>query len=312
MPQMIPVEKLIELSRINRAPYDSLKKGIVLKYLSKEPRDINVIIGIRGRKDFLPVCIKYFKKAIEKSDLKVNITIVEQDNAQQYKDICKNLNVDYIFIPNSILKNGNSYNRSFCFNAGYLLANPSTWYLFHDIDILVDSSFFIKVNTYLKQKNLKWLQPYTKKRVLLLSPRITEYIIINGGLRDDLSAAKCCYREAQTGSTGGSILVRDDIFMEAGGFDPEFFYGYGPEDSFFWSKLEVCNNPVGVMGSHFYGGGTFADDPPIEVYHMYHEPMWYTNPDEKHMLYIRESFWKYSYEDKIKLIAEKKNTLKGS
>lgn len=306
---MIAVDTLIESSKFIYGSYSCLKRDIVHKDLSKDTRDLNVIIGVRGRSNFLPVCIKYLKEAIKNSTLKVVITIVEQDSVSHYRAQCKSLGVGYIFIPNIIIKKGESYNRSFCFNVGYLLATQSTWYLFHDIDILVDGSFFSNISTYLA-KNPKWLQTYTHKRVLLLNPGITEEIVKSTGLID-LKAVKD-YKEAQAGSTGGSIIVRNDVFLDVGGFDPEFFYGYGPEDSFFWSKLEVCTKPTGIMEGHFCGGGVFADDPAIEVYHMHHEPMWYTNPDEGGMLRIRESFWKYSYEDKMKLIQDKRSTLKDA
>jgi hypothetical protein len=304
---MIPVDNIIALARHNSAPYSDLISDKVYKDISKGYRDVNVIIGIRGRSSFLSTCIRYFKKAIEGSELKVNITIVEQDNSSHYMDTCKDLGIDYIFIPNSILKNGESYNRSFCFNVGYLLASPSIWYLFHDIDILINHDFFKSLKTYLV-KNPKWLQTYTKKRVLLLNPGITEALVNSKETLDLVTIND--YKEAQPGSTGGTLLVRHDIYMDVGGFDPEFFYGYGPEDSFFWSKLEVCNKPVDMMGTHFNGGGTFSDDPAIEVLHMYHEPMWYTNPHERYMLYIRESFWKYPYAEKLKIILEKQDILK--
>jgi hypothetical protein len=304
---LIPIQKLLELLYNNKISYEDIKKDIVHKNISKNPKDINVIIGIRDRKSFLPVCVRYLKRSIKESSLKINITIIEQSNIPEYVDVCKELDVDYIYIPNHIIKKGQSYNRSFCFNVGYLLTTPSTWYLFHDIDILVDNDFFKNISIYL-DKNPKWLQTYTQRRVLLLDQESTSLIINNPNIVNlkDIKG----YKEATQGSTGGSILVRNDVFLDVGGFDPELFYGYGPEDSFFWSKLEVNNKPINIMYDHFQGGGVFADDPAIEVFHMYHKPMCYSNPDEWIMLKIRESFWNYTYNDKIKIIQEKKRILK--
>jgi predicted glycosyltransferase involved in capsule biosynthesis len=117
------------------------------------------------------------------------------------------------------------------------------------------------------------------------------------------------FQPAMPGSTGGSILVRRDTFLSVGGFDPELFYGYGPEDSFFWSKLETLEKRVDPINWHFAGGGMFADDPPIDVYHMYHEPKWFSNPDEPRMLDIRHSFWHYQHEEKCQIVAEKRRIL---
>lgn len=304
---MFPIHKIIELLEGKKICYENLNKYDMHKNVSKEYRDINVIIGIRDRKSFLPVCIQYLKEAIKKSNFKVKITIVEHNDTPQYSSICKILDVDYVFVSNEAIKLGEIFNRSFCFNVGYLLTVPSTWYLFHDIDILVDNNFFKDISVYI-DKNPKWLQTYTKKRVLLLNKEVTT-AIVNNPNTINLGAIKG-YKEAFSGSTGGSILVRNDVFLDAGGFDPEFFYGYGPEDSFFWSKLEVNNKPVDIMYDHFQGGGVFADDPAIELYHMHHRPMYYSNPNEWIMLKIRESFWNYTYDEKIKIIQEKNKILK--
>jgi len=289
----------------NRIPYQNLSNPDVLKDLSSTPRDINIIIGVRGREAFLPICIRYLKKAIEKSPLTTRITIVEQDISPKFRDICKGVDIDYVFIPNSFIVSGKAYNRSLCFNAGYILANLSTWYLFHDIDILVDPEFFVKLKTYL-DKNPQWIQTYTKKRVLLLKSGITDTIIKHTACIDfSVLQNERDYSPATAGSTGGSILVRSDIFTKVGGFDPELFYGYGPEDSFFWSKLECLDKRVDQVYNHFAGGGVFADDPAIEVYHLYHSSMSQSNPDERVMLGLRQYFWSLKYNEKMDIINEK-------
>lgn len=293
----------------NSITYKNLSNIDIIKDISTTYRDLNIIIGIRGRETFLPVCIRYLKKALEKSPITVKITVVEQDTQPHLRDICKTLDLDYIFIPNSFLASGKAYNRSLCFNVGYLLSTPSTWYMFHDIDILVDPEFFIKLKIYL-DRNPSWLQNYTKKRVLLLKPDITNTLLKHQFCVDfSVLKEERDYKPATPGSTGGSIVVRSDIFAKVGGMDPELFYGYGPEDSFFWSKLECLDKKVDVMFDHFTGGGMFANNPPIEVYHMYHKPMSGTNSDEKVMLGIRKYFWSINYEEKIKIIQEKKRIL---
>jgi hypothetical protein len=66
------------------------------------------------------------------------------------------------------------------------------------------------------------------------------------------------------------------------------------------------------MFDHFAGGGMFADDPSIEVYHMFHKSMSGSNPDEKVMLGIRKYFWSLKYEEKMKIVQEKERILQES
>jgi hypothetical protein len=268
---------------------------------------INVIIGVRGRKNFFIPCIEHLKEAIK--NIPVTITIVEQDVISNYKEICKELNIDYIFVENSSIPSGDNYNRSFCFNTGFLFSNKSSWYLFHDIDMLVDNTFFEIIKLYI-DRNPLWLQPYTKKRVIRLNKDTTDQICAKKNCLSNLNSDKD-YKAANIGSTGGSILVRRDAFVDVGGFDPELFYGYGPEDSFFWSKLEVLEKKVEYMDCHFAGGGMFADDPPIEIYHMYHDSMQDSNPHLNFMCEIREAFWRCSYPDKLLILNKKRDILKS-
>ena len=50
------------------------------------------------------------------------------------------------------------------------------------------------------------------------------------------------------------------MFFEVGGYDPELFYGWSPEDLFFWDKIESMES-IGI-----------TDNPKNEIYHMYHKP----------------------------------------
>lgn len=269
---------------------------------------INVVIGVRGRSQFLSLCLQYLKTAALVSKLPITFLVVEQDNEMQHKDLCWGMNIPYLFASNSTIHHGHQYNRSFCFNLGFITASPSYWYLFHDVDMLVEPDFFIKLNEYI-QKYPLWLQPYTKKRVILLKEDATNKLCQGEYNLSGLVIDKD-YKTADPGSTGGSILVRRDAFIDVGGFDPELFYGYGPEDSFFWSKLESLEKEVGDMSYHFAGGGLFADDPSIEIYHMYHVSMQSTNTYLDFMRNIRETFWHSSYADKLRILSKKKEVLK--
>ena len=80
---------LIEILNNNKLNLDILKEH-VFKDIKKTECDINVVIGVRQRLHYLLTVIKYFKKAIEKTNLKIALTIVEQDFKQELYEHLKN------------------------------------------------------------------------------------------------------------------------------------------------------------------------------------------------------------------------------
>jgi hypothetical protein len=77
-------------------------------------------------------------------------------------------------------------------------------------------------------------------------------------------------RPARPGSTGGSLLIGSKLFEWVGGYDPEFFWSYAPEDNFFWLKLEINADPGGYVSDCHAGNALYADNPALDVYHMDH------------------------------------------
>jgi hypothetical protein len=189
---------------------------------------------------------------------------------------------------------------------GYLLCPETKWNIFHDLDILVEEEYFAKLEAYLINYP-KWVQPYTNRRVIRLSERITKDIC-SGKLWDLTSIPKEEITEAAVGSPGGSIVVRSDVFEAVGGYDPELFFGYAPEDSFFWTKLEVFSGEIDHVSTCFHNGGAFANDPPIEVYHLDHPATQNLNFWYKDMLDVIGSYYIYAYPDK-KVFVEFKRDL---
>jgi hypothetical protein len=262
-----------------------------------ETPDLNFFVPVRGRTQFFKPFIRYAKYAESESKLKVNFVIIENDVKPLYKDLCEKERVDYIFIPTSVSYSDGIFAKSLCYNIGFLLSQRSEWNVFHDLDILIDDSYFNKVSKYL-ESNPSWVQPYTKKRVILLGPMSSSVIINSDSTIVNFSSLPD-KKESAVGAPGGSIVVRSSDFIKVGGFDPELFFGYSPEDSFFWTKLEILygansNN----FKTHFQGKGVHADDPPIEVYHLHHAPAINENKYYKYMLDILHSYWNYSIEDR--------------
>ncbi len=274
-----------------------------------ESSDINFYIPVRGRLPFIEPCVEYLKKAIEQGPYKVKIVIIENSTLPEFFIKAENLGVDYIYIPSELSQSKGMFAKSLAYNIGYLLSKPAKWNIFHDLDILVQPDYFSKLKKYLDE-NPKWVQPYTKRRVLRISEEYTNKICL--GDHVDLEKIPEGHVVAsRPGSPGGSIVVRNDMFENVGGYDPELFYGYAPEDDLFWAKLEASSSITNTIRSCFDGGnGVFADAPSIEVYHMFHVCLESQNKEFKRMLFYDHSYYSYSHEDKLKYNKHKKDILK--
>lgn len=267
-------------------------------------RDINIFIPVRKRIEFIEPCLSYFERAVKRTSLKVHITVIENDIKPWYMDFLKDKDVDYIFIPVEVSCSDGLFAKSLAYNSGFLKTKRAKWNIFHDLDILVDEDFLEKIQIYLK-RNPTWIQPYTNRRVLRVGSAATANIIKDPQNVHRLSEIQGV-EPSKPGSPGGSIVVKSNDFISIGGYDPEFFYGYAPEDSFFWAKLELLYNPSqNEIRNHFMGNAFYADSPPIEIYHLNHQMQDTTNPKLGLMLNILESFFNCSKEIRLKIIEKK-------
>jgi len=268
------VNKLITI--LNDRAYDY--KAIydhpnTIKSLSNEERDINFIIGVKGMIPFFKVVLTNVIVALSKSVInkyRVKIVIVEQDDKPQYKDFCIDNKVEYIFIPQEVCETEGMHSTALMYNIGYLFTKKPMYSIFHCADILVPHNFFDILSRSYITKNPKWLQCFTKTRVKLVSPKASEGMVQDGGKFNsaELQDGRDLLPDPCPGAPGGSILVKSDVFESVGGYDPELFYGYTLEDAFFWTKLECMVHEVNKIESCHCGGGKYADNPPIEIYHL--------------------------------------------
>lgn len=157
--------------------------------------------------------------------------------------------------------------KSLCYNLAFLLAPPSPYYLFHDVDVIVNRDFVQGLEDGLKSK-VPWMQPYYGKSVPYLSKRSSK--LVRKGLIDGRSIVmnnielehptQCC-------SPGGSILISAGVFCSVGGYDADIFVGYSPEDRFIWFKLELI------------GGPYYTNNSRARAWHLHHERnIWRQNP----------------------------------
>jgi len=268
-------------------------------------RDLNLFLPVRGRLTFLNPCLNYINRASEEAGIKVNAVVIENDSIPLYKVFCKQRNIDYIFIPNDISCSDGMFAKSLCYNIGFLRVQQTEWNIFHDLDILVEKDYFKKLNKYFKDETT-WIQPYTQKRVTRLNPEETKRIVKNPDMYIELEGLGT---PSNPGSPGGSIVVRSTDFINIGGYDPEYFYGYSPEDAFFWAKLEVFYKEIKEsFDTHFQGSAVYADDPSIEVYHLDHPHAEGTNEKLHLMVNYLRSYYRASYERKINFIDTKRDS----
>jgi hypothetical protein len=304
-----PVDSFIKIIQDRAVDYTAIANHTrFLSDVKESEFDINLYIPKKGRDEFLVPCLSYLNKAIVASSKKIRVVVLENDYEPKSQELCKKMGADYLFVPLDITDTNGLMAKALMYNIGYLNTPRFSWNIFHDIDILVDEDYFIKLDLYLK-KNPKWIQPYSKKRVLRLSEEITKRICRG----DAFKLSQLPERHvtpANPGSTGGSIVVSSELFERVGGYDPELFYGYAPEDTFFWLKMECTFNRVDHVTTFFNGGATYADDPIIEVYHMNHESLENFNDDIKKMKDLLESFLILGYEDKKRIISIKRGALK--
>lgn len=255
--------------------------------------DINFLIPVRNRTEFAKPMYNSFKEACLKSNLNITYTVIEHSENPLHSKFCKNENINYIWINS----NGGLFNKCLCYNIGVFYSQKSKNYIFHDLDCLIQSDFFNKLESNIKNKNnCKAIQCFVDRRVLYINPILTKKIINNEFAIDNLSInlPEIDYPrlggQIMFGAPGGSIFVERNLFFDVGGYDADLFLANSPEDIFFWdkietiTKMETCNNPA------------------IELYHMYHEPTWMHNPHISNMTEIHNIFRNMSLEEKISFV----------
>lgn len=273
-----------------------------------EPSYLNIYVGVRGRRRYLKTCLRYLESAISTAGVDVRVVIVEQDDTPHHFDIAEKHGFDYVFIPMSESNSRGLYSRALVYNVGFLAAGPAKWHVFHDCDLLVAADFFLKMRIHL-DASPKWLQPYADQHVIKLGPGASEAIMNSTDLFD-LARIDDLVPTGR-GAPGGTIVVRGDVFREVGGYDPELFYGYAPEDSMFWTKLELQNLRLDAIDRCHQGSAAYAENPRIDVYHLHHPMADAGNPELQNMEMLQRVFWQMPYEEKNKVVELKRRLLAG-
>lgn len=291
---------IFDILEKNKFFYKSIREKSYVSLLDNKEYDVNVIIGFRGRKEFLTPLIEslqdaflYYKKINPSTTF--CLTFVEHSE----KSECKHDLVDitnYLWTPGNVVE---QYSRSFAYNFGVKYSNKAKYYLLHDLDILVKKNFFEEL--FQNLNNSKCIQPYGKRRVLYLSQELTRKVIdkevdYNNLNEDSKDVFPPMFNgKPHLGSKGGSVFIERDLFFEIGGLDPELFWGYAAEDQMLWDKI------ITIIGEVDY-----ADNPPIDMFHMWHPPTFMSNPLVYEMENYMMQFRNMKKKDRVKFLEIKK------
>jgi hypothetical protein len=246
---------------------DKDEQVILQPFELDKPYDILLVIPCKGRRSLLETTVKVLKAEQAKTTLHIAIVIVEHSETPEFKDYCKAEGLGWIYIP---LFGGLGYpigqfNRSLCFDIGFLYGPPRTYYMMHDNDLLVPDHFFNKVKTYLDRGSVA-LQPYSDRFVWQTSKDFSEKLQADVSIfYAGLDETKVCTTN-EYGGKGSSILVKSDLYVKVGGYDPHLFWGYAPEDQLFWTKLT------------YFTSIETAEDPRIPFIHLWHPNAGSANP----------------------------------
>jgi hypothetical protein len=229
--------------------------------------DFSVIIPCKGRKELLEAALKALQSETAKTDMRISITLLEHSESPEFEQFAKGTGIGWIYIPLRGEKNSpiGQFNRGLCFDMGFLKGPIANYYLFHDNDLVVPNDFWLKLRANITRGPYRALQTYSDRFVWQTSRALSEKIqsdIIS--LRED-ALLECT--KNNPGAKGGSIVVERNLYIEVGGHDPHLYFGYAPEDQFFWFKLQKMEKAIG-----------FGDEPRIPLIHLWHLPAGDLNP----------------------------------
>ncbi len=285
------IEESVNNNHIN---YDEIIKSSYIKLYNREIEyDINIIIPVRDRPHFLDLLIDSFKIA-EISNIKVNYVVVEHSERSFYITTCYNKKIDYIHIPSN---KDEIFNKCLCHNIGVFVSKKSKYILFHDLDCIPQKTFFKNLFENIRNTNSDFIQTFTNRRVLACDETITNNLLKKTVNINELTKTSEGVTISDVGAPGGSVCIEYKLFFKIGGFDPELFIGYAPEDQFFWDKAITLSN-------------TNSCNKPInELFHLYHDKQIYDANQFSKMVSYCVNYNSLNYNKKNKFLMFKSSLI---
>lgn len=255
--------------------------------------DISIIVPVRGRVEFHKPLVDALQAAIDKTHLRCCITFVEHSVSPLHLGLS---DVNHIHIPTT-----GAFNKSLCFNMGFIYGVKAEMYLLHDLDCVMNDDFIDKLIVNLSDNILqaKAVQSFAKRRVLYcdrgVTNKLTSGLMPANMLKPNMIGISAPDKHLWA-APGGSIFCTRSHFIDVGGFDPDMYWGYAPEDAMFYDKLSL----TGGIGS--------CDN--IELYHMWHEPLHNSNPDRDKLEKTYATWQAKPLEHKMEIINRRSEHLK--
>lgn len=262
-----------------------------------------IVIPCLGRKENLVPTLKRLQMInLPREGYRPVTCIVEHSPFPDLDKIAMDFQCEYLWIfldPRNCELPVGQFNKALCYDKSFLFTSPAEWYLFHDNDVLVPRDFWRRIDENVERANTKFLQPYTHRSLLNTVKEVAETLRENVSLADEKLTEDMIY-PIIPGAPGGSLYLHRQRYLEVGGHDPNFFWGYGPEDKFFFEKLKLLE-PI-----------SFADEPPIEMIHLWHPSAENNNPFRFQMDWFTHVFFKgKTLDEKISYMKNKRNILEN-